>query len=220
MLYTQAKAYLVEKLKEAGLKTKPYTTMKSLSRSLESHVGAVLPGTEMIARNGSKTIYQDQEGAQHKRRKLFDRNVTFQVVLGDYTDDKVEAMLEKFLAALDQGDVDLAGAEQALQVVARAGAGHQLQFEALFLELFPELAGEHSVAAALGAGGHGRAHRRRRGDEIEHRGDQGGDHRDQPEVGADQDGEVLEQVLDAIHERSLCCSPEGYDGCGRAHSSA
>lgn len=103
MLYTQAKAYLVGKLKEAGLKTKPYTTMKSLSRSMESHVGAVLPGTEMIARNGSKTIYQDQEGAQHKRRKLFDRNVTFQVVLGDYTDDKVEAMLEKFLAALDQG---------------------------------------------------------------------------------------------------------------------
>lgn len=103
MLYTQAKAYLVGKLKEAGLKTKPYTTMKSLSRSMESHVGAVLPGTEMIARNGSKTIYQDQEGAQHKRRKIFDRNVTFQVVLGDYTDDKVEAMLEKFLAALDQG---------------------------------------------------------------------------------------------------------------------
>ncbi len=124
------------------------------------------------------------------------------------------------LAALDQGDVDLAGAEQALQVVARAGARHQLQFEALLLELFPELAGEHGVAAALGAGGHGRAHRRRWGDEIEHRGDQGGDHRDQPEVGADQDGEVLEQVLDAIHERSLCCSPEGYDGCGRAHSSA
>ena len=57
MLYTQAKAYLVGKLKEAGLKTKPYTTMKSLSRSMESHVGAVLPGTEMIARNGSKTIF-------------------------------------------------------------------------------------------------------------------------------------------------------------------
>ena len=54
MLYTQAKAYLVGKLKEAGLKTKPYTTMKSLSRSMESHVGAVLPGTEMVARNGSK----------------------------------------------------------------------------------------------------------------------------------------------------------------------
>ena len=29
--------------------------------------------------------------------------MTFQVVLGDYTDDKAEAMLEKFLAALDQG---------------------------------------------------------------------------------------------------------------------
>lgn len=103
MLYTQAKAYLVEKLKEAGLKTKPHTTMKSLSRSMESHVGAVLSGTEAIARNGSKTIYKDQEGAQHKRRKLFDRNVTFQVVLGDYSDDKVETMLEAFLASLDRG---------------------------------------------------------------------------------------------------------------------
>lgn len=103
MLYTQAKAYLAEKLKEAGLKTKPHTTMKSLSRSMESHVGAVLSGTEAITRNGSKTIYKDQEGAQHKRRKIFDRNVTFQVVLGDYTDDKAEAMLGKFLEALDRG---------------------------------------------------------------------------------------------------------------------
>ena len=103
MLYTQAKAYLVGKLKEAGLKTKPYTTMKSLSRSMESHVGAVLPGTEMIARNGSKTIYRDQEGAQHKRRKIFDRDVTIQVILGDYNDGKVEEMLDRFLASLDRG---------------------------------------------------------------------------------------------------------------------
>lgn len=103
MLYTEATAYLLQKLKDAGLKTKPYTTMKSLSRTMESHVGAVLPGTEAITRNGSKTIYTDQEGAQHKRRKLFDRTVTLQVILGDYNAENVEAMLDSFLAGLDRG---------------------------------------------------------------------------------------------------------------------
>ena len=101
MLYTEATAYLLQKLKDAGLKTKPHTTMKSLSRTMDSHVGAVLPGTEAITRNGSKTIYTDQEGALHKRRKLFDRAVTLQVILGDYNAEKVEAMLDSFLASLD-----------------------------------------------------------------------------------------------------------------------
>lgn len=103
MLYTEAKAYLIQKLKDAGLNTKPHTTMKSLSRTMESHVGAVLPGTETLTRNGSKTIYRDQEGAQHKRRKIFDRDVTIQVILGDYNDGKVEEMLDRFLASLDRG---------------------------------------------------------------------------------------------------------------------
>lgn len=103
MLYTEATAYLLQKLKDAGLKTKPHTTMKSLSRTMDSHVGAVLPGTEAITRNGSKTIYTDQEGALHKRRKLFDRAVTLQVILGDYNAEKVEAMLDSFLASLDRG---------------------------------------------------------------------------------------------------------------------
>ena len=103
MLYTEAKAYLIQKLKDAGLKTKPHTTMKSLSRTMESHVGAVLPGTETLTRNGSKTIYKDQEGARHKRRKVFDRDVTLQVILGDYNDGKVEELLDRFLASLDQG---------------------------------------------------------------------------------------------------------------------
>lgn len=39
MLYTEATAYLLQKLKDAGLKTKPYTTMKSLSRTMEEPCG-------------------------------------------------------------------------------------------------------------------------------------------------------------------------------------
>ena len=41
-LYAESKAYLLEKLKAAGLKSKPFTTIKALEKSQESHVGAVI----------------------------------------------------------------------------------------------------------------------------------------------------------------------------------
>ncbi len=102
-LYAESKAYLLTKLKEAGLKSKPYTTIKGLEKSQESHVGAVIFNEEAISRNGSKTYYKDQQGAQKKRRKVFNRNLTFTVTIGDYNDDTVETMFEKFLASLDRG---------------------------------------------------------------------------------------------------------------------
>ena len=103
MLYGESKKYLLEKLVAAGLKSKPYTTEKALEKSQESHIGAVLFESETVLRNGSKTHYRDQEGAQKKRRKIFDRKLTFTVVIGDYTDDAVETMFEAFLANLDRG---------------------------------------------------------------------------------------------------------------------
>ena len=103
MLYEQSKKYLLEKLKAAGLKSKPYTTQKGLEKSQESHIGAVLFESEALLRNGSKTRYRDQEGAQKKRRKVFDRALTFTVIIGDYTDEAVETMYEKFMSSLDRG---------------------------------------------------------------------------------------------------------------------
>lgn len=103
MLYGASKQYLIDKLKEAGLKSKPYTTLKSLGKSQESHVGAVLFDSETILRNGSKTHYKEKEGAQKKRRKVFDRALSFTVTIGDYTDDEVEKMFERFLESLDRG---------------------------------------------------------------------------------------------------------------------
>ena len=103
MLYAECKQYLIAKLREAGIKTRIYTTKKSLEKCMESHVGAVLFEREECARNGSKKRYRDEEGAKHKRRKVFDRAVTFVVLIGDYTDDTVEAMLEKFVSLLDRG---------------------------------------------------------------------------------------------------------------------
>ena len=102
-MYAESKQYLIQKLKEAGLKSNPYTSEKALEKSQESHVGAVLFENESFLRNGSKTLYKDQEGTQKKRRKVFDRTLTFTAALGDYSDEAVEGMFEKFLASLDKG---------------------------------------------------------------------------------------------------------------------
>lgn len=107
-MYTESKQYLVQKLKEAGLKSNPYTSEKALEKSQESHIGAVLFESEAILRNGSKTHYKDQQGAQKKRRKVFDRGLTFTVIIGDYSDEAVEAMFERFLGSLDEG-IDING---------------------------------------------------------------------------------------------------------------
>lgn len=103
MLYQESKQYLLEKLKGAGVKTKIYTTLKALEKSQESHLGAVLFESETFLRNGSKTRYKNQEGAQKKRRKVFDRALTFTVTIGDYTDEAVETMFEAFIGSFDSG---------------------------------------------------------------------------------------------------------------------
>ena len=54
MLYTESKQYLIDKLKAAGIKSKPFTTEKALEKSQESHIGAVLFERETFTRNGPK----------------------------------------------------------------------------------------------------------------------------------------------------------------------
>jgi len=102
-MYAESKQYLLDKLKAAGLKSNPYTSEKALEKSMESHVGAVLFETETILRNGSKTYFKNEEGAQKKRRKVFDRKLMFNVIIGDYSDEATEALFEAFLGSLDQG---------------------------------------------------------------------------------------------------------------------
>lgn len=72
MLYKQSKEYLLEKLKAAGLKSKPYTTQKGIEKSQESHIGAVLFESETLLRNGSK---HDIE-TKRERRKRGERSST------------------------------------------------------------------------------------------------------------------------------------------------
>ena len=51
MLYTESKQYLIDKLKAAGIKSKPFTTEKALEKSQESHIGAVLFEREVPKRD-------------------------------------------------------------------------------------------------------------------------------------------------------------------------
>jgi hypothetical protein len=103
MLYTSCKNYLISLLKDAGIRTKPFTSLKRLKSTHESHVGAVLFESEAIVRNGSKTIYVDESGVRRKRRMVFDRNLSFTIVIGEYTDSAVETIFDRFLALIEEG---------------------------------------------------------------------------------------------------------------------
>lgn len=101
-MFLECRDYLIEKLKEAGIKTKPITSMKKLKASMEPHVGAVLFEDETLNRNGAKRIYSDQTGA-HKRRKVFNRDIFFSVIIGDADHLKTEEIYEAFLGTIDKG---------------------------------------------------------------------------------------------------------------------
>ena len=99
----QYRDYLTEKLKDAGIKSTILTSMKKLGLSQESHVGAVLFEGDNFERSGSKTIYRDDRGNKQKRIKVFDRGTTFNVIIGEYDQEKCEKIFEDFMSSLDKG---------------------------------------------------------------------------------------------------------------------
>jgi len=99
----QCKEYLIQKITEAGIKSKVFTCIKKLEASNESHIGAVLFAGDSFERSGAKTIYVDQLGIKQKRVKTFDRKSSFVVVIGEYDQSKCESIFEKFIGLLDRG---------------------------------------------------------------------------------------------------------------------
>lgn len=102
-MFAECRKFLIEALKEAGIKTPPVTSMKKLNVYSESHVGAVLFEEEALSRSGSKTIYRNERGDQQKRRKVLDRSLTFEVIIGEYTAEKAEKIYEDFLLYIEGG---------------------------------------------------------------------------------------------------------------------
>ncbi len=99
----QCKEYLIQKLKDAGIKSTVYTSLKKLEKSSESHIGAVMFEADKFTRSGSKTIYVDQGGDKRKRVKVLERKTSFIVVIGEYSEDKCETIFEEFVGLLDRG---------------------------------------------------------------------------------------------------------------------
>lgn len=99
----QERKYLVTLLKEAGIKTPIYTSMKKLKTSNVSHIGAVLIGSESLTRSSSKRKYRDQEGQGKRRYKLFDREPTFKVIIADASDERCDEIVTAFLKGIASG---------------------------------------------------------------------------------------------------------------------
>lgn len=100
------KDYLIAKLKESGIKSQVYTTMKKLKQANESHLGAVLRNGETLARSGSKRNFVDQEGQRKRRVKLWSRDTKLRVIIADASEDKCEEIFEKFLRLIGKGMED------------------------------------------------------------------------------------------------------------------
>ena len=99
--------YLIDTLKTSGIKSQVYTNMKQLKQANAVHLGAVLRNGETFTRSGSKRRFEDQEGRQKRRSKLWDRSTSLLVVIADASEEKVEEILENFLRNLKKGiDVD------------------------------------------------------------------------------------------------------------------
>lgn len=96
------KNYLIEKLKEAGIKSQIYTNMKKLKTCSESHLGAVLRAGETFSRSNSKKKYSD-DGTARRRIRYFDRETKLKVIIADNTEEKVELILTKFLVGIGKG---------------------------------------------------------------------------------------------------------------------
>ncbi len=97
------KDYLILQLKNSGIRSQVYTSMKKLKQANEPHLGAVLRNGEKLSRSGSKRNFIDQEGHRKRRVKLWNRDTSLHVVIADMSENKVEEILKKFLLGIRKG---------------------------------------------------------------------------------------------------------------------
>ncbi len=101
-MYTKCRDALKECLKHCGATGNIHTSTKKLKASGESRVFAVLFEDDALSKNKSKRVYMDSAG-KHKRRRKFDRSLTFSVVIGEYNIEKVQELYDRFLEEIPDG---------------------------------------------------------------------------------------------------------------------
>lgn len=101
-MITECRNVLIETLKKAGIRNKPYTSQKVLGLTQESHVGAVLFEKESLQKDLQSRVYITAD-RKRKRKRVFSRVVSFTVVIGEYTLEAAEAIYERFIEQLPDG---------------------------------------------------------------------------------------------------------------------
>lgn len=99
-MYLTCRNYLITKVRAVLGNGMIHTARKTMEDSADAHLGAVLSVSDSYTKNGSSKVYGDP-GARRRLRRSYDRQATFMVVLGDFTQTGCEAMYEAFLAGLD-----------------------------------------------------------------------------------------------------------------------
>ena len=79
---------LIRALKAAGCGKEPYTSRKKLLSTAESRVSAVLCEEEAVERDKQKKAFVGAGGEHLKRSKMYSRDITYLVIIGDYSNEK------------------------------------------------------------------------------------------------------------------------------------
>lgn len=102
-MYVACQEKLIETLRAAGCEKQPFTSLKKMAVSSESRISAVLCEEETVEKQKGKKMYTDSDGRHRKRSLVYSRDITFTVVIGDYSNEKVEETYERFLRELPDG---------------------------------------------------------------------------------------------------------------------
>lgn len=97
------KEYLTNALKNGGMKGRIYQSVKELKHAQGTQYGAVLRGKDVPVRSASKKYFEDQEGVKKLRRRLYECETLYNVVIADVTEEAAERILEAFWVNLDKG---------------------------------------------------------------------------------------------------------------------
>ena len=100
-MFIECRKALTTCLEESGIKSRIHTSRKTLRQSSESRIAAVLFEDDQTEKDGSKRIYTD--GQRKKRRKKYSRQITYTVVIGEYTIEKVQEIYDTFMQKLPDG---------------------------------------------------------------------------------------------------------------------
>lgn len=102
-MFTECQDELIRTLKAAGCEKDPFTSKKRLELSGESRISAVLCESDSVERTSGKRFYTSADRSRLKRVKLYERAITYTVVIGDYDQTGAERTYERFLSGLATG---------------------------------------------------------------------------------------------------------------------